>query len=108
MFSKMSKESSNVPKSILIVQLISTLVNSKLAVLSFLLHNWYIKGRGMCYPVCGAYKRTLMVQWVIRYIHSWCNRGHDMCYPVCEMVHIKEPLLLVRSSPYCGGSRLPL
>ena len=34
------------------------------------------------------------------------NKGHGMCYPVCGMVHIKEPLLLIRKSNTCGGSRL--
>ena len=27
-----------------------------------------------------------------------------MCYPACEMVHIKEPLLLIGKSSPCGGS----
>ena len=31
-----------------------------------------------------------------------------MCYPVCGMVHIKEPLLLIRKSSPCGGSGFPL
>ena len=31
-----------------------------------------------------------------------------MCYPVCGMVHIKEPLLLIRQSSLCGGSGFPL
>ena len=26
--------------------------------------------------------------------------GSGMCYPVCEMMHIKDPLLLIRK-PYC-------
>ena len=29
-------------------------------------------------------------------IHDWCNKD----YPVCEMVHIKEPLLLIGTSSY--------
>ena len=29
-------------------------------------------------------------------LHDWCNKGCGMCYPVCGMVHIKEPLLLIR------------
>ena len=33
---------------------------------------------------------------------DWCNKGHGMCYPVCGMMHIIEPLLLIRKS---GGSR---
>ena len=51
-----------------------------------------------------------MVQWVFRSIakggydelfffkllHKWCNKDHGMSYPVCGMVHIKEPLLLIR------------
>ena len=31
-----------------------------------------------------------------------------LCYPVCGMVHIKEPLLLIKKSSPCGGSRFPL
>ena len=41
-------------------------------------------------------------------LHNWCNKGRGMCYPVCGMVHIKEPLLLIRNSSQCGGSRFPL
>ena len=37
-----------------------------------------------------------------------CNKGRGMCYPVCGIVHIKEPLLLIRKSNLCGGSGLPL
>ena len=37
-------------------------------------------------------------------LHDWCNKGCVMCYPVCGMVHIKEPLLLIRKSSLCGGS----
>ena len=33
--------------------------------------------------------------------HHWCNKG-------CGMVHIKEPLLLIRKSSPCGGSRFLL
>ena len=39
-------------------------------------------------------------------LHDWYNKGCSMCYPVCEMVHIKEPLLLIGKS--IGGSRFPL
>ena len=31
-----------------------------------------------------------------------------MCYPVCGMMHIKEPLLLIRKSSSCGGSGFPV
>ena len=41
-------------------------------------------------------------------LHDWCNKGHGMCYPVCQMMHIKEPLLLIEKSSPCGGSRFPL
>ena len=41
-------------------------------------------------------------------LHDWCNKGRGMCYPVCGMVHIKEPLLLIRKSSPCGGSGFPL
>ena len=32
--------------------------------------------------------------------HNWCNKSCGMCYPVCEMVHIKEPLLLIEKSSH--------
>ena len=36
--------------------------------------------------------------------YSQCSMT-GMCYPVCGVVHIKEPLLLIRkSSPYSVGS----
>ena len=41
-------------------------------------------------------------------LHVWCNKGCGMCYPVCGMVHIKDPLLLIRKSSPCGGSGFPL
>ena len=41
-------------------------------------------------------------------LHDCCNKGRGMCYPVCGMVHIKEPLLLIRKSSPCGGSEFPL
>ena len=31
-------------------------------------------------------------------LHDWCNKGCGMCYPVCGMMHIKEPLLLIRKN----------
>ena len=37
-------------------------------------------------------------------LHEWCNKGCGMCYPVCEMMHVKEPLLLIRKSSLCGGA----
>ena len=31
-----------------------------------------------------------------------------MCHAVCGMMHIKEPLLLIKNSSPCGGSGVPL
>ena len=36
------------------------------------------------------------------------HKGHGMCYPVCGIVHIKEPLLLIKKSSPCGSSGFPL
>ena len=42
-------------------------------------------------------------------LHDWCNKDRRMCYHVCEMVHIKEPLLLIENSrPSSGASGFPL
>ena len=41
-------------------------------------------------------------------LHNWCNKGCGLCYPVCEMVHIKEPLLLIGKISPCGSSGFPL
>ena len=42
-------------------------------------------------------------------LHNWCNKGCGMCYPFYWVVHIKEPLLLIRnSSPGGGGISFPL
>ena len=41
-------------------------------------------------------------------LHDWCKKDRGMCYPVCVMMHIKEPLLLIRMSSPCGGSWFPL
>ena len=37
-------------------------------------------------------------------LHDWCNQGCGMCHPVWQMMHIKEPLLLIGKSSPCGGS----
>ena len=41
-------------------------------------------------------------------LHDWCNKGRGVYYPVCGMMHIKEPLLLIRKRSLCGGCRFPL
>ena len=41
-------------------------------------------------------------------LHDWCNKGRGMFYPVCGMMHIKEPLLLIRKSSPCSGSGFPI
>ena len=35
-------------------------------------------------------------------LHDWCYKDSGVCYPVCGMVHIKEPLLLIRKSSPCS------
>ena len=40
-------------------------------------------------------------------LHDWFNKDSGMYYPVCEMMHIKNPLLLIgKSSPCIGRSLL--
>ena len=58
----------------------------------------------------GAIGRRIDPSWggSIDLFLDWCNKGRGMCYPVCGMVHIKEPLLLIRKSSPCGGSGFPL
>ena len=66
-----------------------------------------------------AVECSFMVKWVIRPIlisgplsyfsyqpvlHNWFNKGHDMDYHVCGVVHIKDPLLLIRKRSPCSGS----
>ena len=41
-------------------------------------------------------------------LHDWYNKSHGMYYPVCGMMHIKEPLLIEKSSPCSGISGFPL
>ena len=55
--------------------------------------------------LCGIYYCYFSFQPVL---HDWCNKGRGMSYPVCGMVHIKEPLLLIRKSSPCGGIGFPL
>ena len=41
--------------------------------------------------------------------HDWCNKGCGMCYPLYGMVHIKEPLSLIKkNNPCSGGSSFSL
>ena len=61
----------------------------------------------------GSSDRSFMVDLLNYFLfqpvlHDWCNKGCGMCYPVYWMVHIKEPLLLIRKSSPCGGSRFSL
>ena len=37
-----------------------------------------------------------------------CNKGCGMCYSVCGIMHIKEPLLVIKKRSPSGGSRFPL
>ena len=56
-------------------------------------------------PSWGRPIKLFLVQPVL---HDWCNKGCGMCYPVCGIVHIKEPLLLIKKSSLCGSSGFPL
>ena len=57
-------------------------------------------------------ERPLLMGWVVGSIpHGGPiepflapNKGRGMCYPFCGMMHIKQPLLLIRNSSLCGGS----
>ena len=68
------------------------------------------KDRSLC---DGSSDRSFMVDPLSYFsfqpvLHDRCNKGCGMCYPVCWMVHIKEPLLLIRKSIPCGGSGFPV
>ena len=42
-------------------------------------------------------------------LHDWCNKGCCKYYPLCGVVHINDPLLLIRKISLCnGGNRFPL
>ena len=41
-------------------------------------------------------------------LHDWCNKCRGMCYLVCGMMHIKEPLMLIGKSTFCGSNGFPL
>ena len=70
-----------------------------------------------CSMVVCAILHLLMVRWVVGSILHGCPielflvlpmLPDDICYPVCGKMHIKGPLLLIgKSSPCSGGSRLP-
>ena len=49
-----------------------------------------------------------LIIYVEPVVHDWCNKRRGMCYPVSGMMHIKEPLLLIRKSSPCSGSGFPL
>ena len=69
-------------------------------------------GKSICSWCDGSSDRSFMVDPLSYFLfhpvlHDWFNKGHGMCYPVCGMVHIKEPLLLIRIRSPCGSSRFP-
>ena len=49
----------------------------------------------------GTCKQSLAANYML---HNLCNKGHGRWYPVSVMVHIKEPLLLIKKSSSCSGS----
>ena len=59
----------------------------------------------------GSSDRSFMecTHWAISRSSQCSTTGvtRGMCYPVCEMVHIKEPLLLIGKSSLCGSSGIP-
>ena len=57
----------------------------------------------VCMYVC-----VCVCVYVCVYIYIWCNKGHGVYYSVCGMLHIKEPLLLIRKSSLCSSSGFPL
>ena len=56
----------------------------------------------------------MLVNWILISIFfppntpNLCNKGCGMYHPDCEMVHIKDYMLLRKSSPISGGSGLCL
>ena len=73
----------------------------------------YLRGKSVCSWCDGSSDQSFTVDPFGNFLfqpvsHDWCNKGCGMCYPVCEMMHIKEPLLLIGMSSLCGGSRFPL
>ena len=66
----------------------------------------YIRGKGVHSWRDGSSDRSFMVDPLSYFsfqpvLHNWCNKGRGMCYPVCGMLHMKEPLLLIRKSSEC-------
>ena len=80
------------------------------------LHKWerdVFRGKIVCPRRDGSSDRSFMVDPLSYFsfqpvLHNWCNKGLGMCCPVCGMMHIKEPLLLIRKISLCGGSGFPL
>ena len=83
-----------------------------------LLHNSEVLNtRARCSSVVRAFARGAMGRRIhpsLSYflfqpvLHGWFNKACGVCYPVCGMMHIKEPLLLIRKSSPCGCSGVPL
>ena len=69
----------------------------------FLLHG---NVRSLC---DGSSDRYLMVDPLSYFLfqqlfHDWCIKGCDMCYPVCGLVHVQDPLLLIRKCSSCTAA----
>ena len=69
--------------------------------IQFIFHHW-------CINRCNCLKDTLIYFSFQPVLHNCCNKGRGMCYHVCGMMHIKEPLLLIKKSSPCGNSGFPL
>ena len=69
----------------------------------------YVSGKSVHSWCDGLSDRSFMVDPLTYYsfqpvLHDWCNKDHSICYPVYGIMHIKEPLLLIRESSPCSGS----
>ena len=58
--------------------------------------------------ICLRQKRPLNYISFQVVFHRWCNKGRGIYYRVCGTVYMKELLLLIGKSSYCGDSRFSL
>ena len=77
-------------------------------------HYYFFSGRASAHGCNGLLDRSLIVD-PLRYflfqpvLHNWCNKICGMGYPVCGIIHIKDPLLLMKkNSLYRDSCRFPL
>ena len=57
------------------------------------------------YMASDIWLRTILSYFSFKpVLHDWCNIGRGMCYPACGMMHIKEPLLLIRNVAHVAAA----